>query len=302
MPRAPTFHARTLQRGRTRLSTCVKLTKSFVESTGGAMSKRRRVAAPSDSVLEINVGGTIFVTKKSTLSFENDSMLARLFDDESPFGELPRDQSDRVFLDRDPAVFGVVLEYLRCAGRLVGATARSADELSRVKEQAEFFGLSGLVSAVDEILEERQKAENARTKKATAEEAKRKRKEMAEAAEEVKRKTKEELEARRGRKIMQYRHARLGPLDMPDGAELDANRNELKELTLFGFRVHHMNLDKSGRYCELLLGRELVEFHAHDGDDDGDEYTWRSVAEITDPFGSDWGCDGIIDEYAGTNF
>ena len=111
------------------------------------MSKRRRVAAPSDSVLEINVGGTIFVTKKSTLSFENDSMLARLFDDESPFGELPRDQSDRVFLDRDPAVFGVVLEYLRCAGRLVGATARSADELSRVKEQAEFFGLSGLVSA-----------------------------------------------------------------------------------------------------------------------------------------------------------
>ena len=59
------------------------------------MSKRRRVAAPSDSVLEINVGGTIFVTKKSTLSFENDSMLARLFDDESPFGELPRDQSDR---------------------------------------------------------------------------------------------------------------------------------------------------------------------------------------------------------------
>ena len=102
------------------------------------MSKRRRVAAPSDSVLEINVGGTIFVTKKSTLSFENDSMLARLFDDESPFGELPRDQSDRVFLDRDPAVFGVVLEYLRCAGRLVGATARSADELSRVKEQAEF--------------------------------------------------------------------------------------------------------------------------------------------------------------------
>ena len=196
----------------------------------------------------------------------------------------------------------MVLEYLRCAGRLVGATARSADELSRVKEQAEFFGLSGLVAAVDEILEERQKAENARTKKATAEEAKRKRKEMAEAAEEVKRKTKEEVEARRGRKIMQYRHARLGPLDMPDGAELDANRNELKELTLFGFRVHHMNLDKSGRYCELLLGRELVEFHAHDGDDDGDEYTWRSVAEITDPFGSDWGCDGIIDEYAGTNF
>ena len=247
------------------------------------MSKRRRVAAPSDSVLEINVGGTIFVTKKSTLSFENDSMLARLFDDESPFGELPRDQSDRVFLDRDPAVFGVVLEYLRCAGRLVGATARSADELSRVKEQAEFFGLSGLVSAVDEILEERQKAETARTEK--------------EAAEEAKRTAKEEAEARRGRKVMQYRHARLGPLDMPDGAELDANRNELKELTLFGVRVHHMNLDKSGRYCELLLGRELVEFR-----DDDDQFIWRTVEEINDPFGehlggSDFINDGHIDEY-----
>ena len=43
------------------------------------MSKRRRVAAPSDSVLE-STSATIFVTKKSTLSFENDSMLARLFD------------------------------------------------------------------------------------------------------------------------------------------------------------------------------------------------------------------------------
>ena len=262
------------------------------------MSKRRRVAAPSDSVLEINVGGTIFVTKKSTLSFENDSMLARLFDDESPFGELPRDQSDRVFLDRDPAVFGVVLEYLRCAGRLVGATARSADELSRVKEQAEFFGLSGLVAAVDEILEERQKAENARTKKATAEEAKRKRKEMAEAAEEVKRKTKEELEARRGRKIMQYRHARLGPLDMPDdAAEVDANRDELKQLTLVGFRVQHMSLDEHGRYCELLLGRELVDFH------DGGVFEWRAVEELNDPFGDhpeggrDFINDGHIDEY-----
>ena len=104
---------------------------------------------------------------------------------------------------------------------------------------------------------------------------------MAEAAEEVKRKTKEELEARRGRKIMQYRHARLGPLDMPDdAAEVDANRDYLKQLTLVGFRVQHMSLDEHGRYCELLLGRELVFFH---GDDD--ECTWRVVEEINDPFG-----------------
>ena len=41
-----------------------------------------------------------------------------------------------------------------------------------------------------------------------------------------------------------------------------------------------MSLDEHGRYCELLLGRELVFFH---GDDD--ECTWRAVEEINDPLG-----------------
>ena len=188
-------------------------------------TKRRRVA---NDVIEVNVGGKIFTTRKSTLQFEKDSMLAKLFDDDSPFGEVTLDSHERVFLDRDPEMFSVVIDYLRCAGRLVGATSCSLDELAKVKEQAEFFSLAGLCAAVDEIVRLREAAE-------------------AEAARP---------------KIMEYELRRLGLPSEADQFRLTARSRkqqlaqEVQRLANIGYRVSHMQADHEAGLIDVLMARE----------------------------------------------
>jgi hypothetical protein len=254
------------------------------------MSKRRRV--DGDSVLEINVGGTVFTTRKSTLMFESGSMLAKLFDEESPFGELSRDSSDRVFLDRDPQVFSVVLDYLRSAGRLVGATARSIDELSSVKEQADFFGLLGLIAAVDEILEERARTdaevEKKRKEKEVFDAEVEKQCKKKEAEVEKKRKKKQAFDARA--RCVQYVHHLLGPHDGSDESERKRSLNQLKQFCVMDFRVHHTCVDAEGKDCDLIMGRELVRvpFYVDGSPTIGDTENWLPRAYFT--------ADGDFDE------
>lgn len=68
---------------------------------------------PSDQdILQLSVGGAVMVTSRSTLRQVPGSLLFLLFD---PANErlLLRDTAGRVFLDHDPAAFGLVLRYLR---------------------------------------------------------------------------------------------------------------------------------------------------------------------------------------------
>lgn len=109
-----------------------------------------------DDVIELSVGGRIFTTRRSTLRFEADSMLATLFSLDSPFGPMPTTSAGIPFLDRSPDTFALLLDYLRRAGRLVGHTSCSLDTLARLREDAEYFGLAGLASAVDEVVQARE--------------------------------------------------------------------------------------------------------------------------------------------------
>lgn len=121
-------------------------------------------AAPSNASLlvDLNVGGRIFSTTAGTLLREADSALARALApliaegtqaagthagsatphaDGEAIGRLVvlRDREGRLFLDRDPALFSLVLDYLRngslvpphsfhererCARRVAPATRR----------------------------------------------------------------------------------------------------------------------------------------------------------------------------------
>lgn len=73
---------------------------------GGVAETRE---APQE-VVELNVGGTIFQTFRSTLVKFPDSMIAAMFSGRHP---LARDKEGRPFLDRNPELFVYVLEYLR---------------------------------------------------------------------------------------------------------------------------------------------------------------------------------------------
>src|SRR5690242_7992587 len=69
------------------------------------------VSPSSTNLVEVNVGGTIFTTFVSTLTKHPSSMLAAMFSGRHP---LVRDKEGRPFLDRNPELFKLILEYLRC--------------------------------------------------------------------------------------------------------------------------------------------------------------------------------------------
>ena len=66
--------------------------------------------------VSLNVGGSIFKTTKSTLSKDRESFLFRLISEDSLVSA--KDETGAYLIDRDPAYFGPVLNYLR-HGKLV---------------------------------------------------------------------------------------------------------------------------------------------------------------------------------------
>ncbi|XP_005300673.2 BTB/POZ domain-containing protein KCTD8 [Chrysemys picta bellii] len=107
-------------------------------------------AAPSCSpfpeVVELNVGGQVYVTKHSTLLSVPDSTLASMFSprrgSQAAARELPRDSRARFFIDRDGFLFRYVLDYLRDKQL---ALPEHFPEKERLLREAEYFQLGELV-------------------------------------------------------------------------------------------------------------------------------------------------------------
>ncbi|CAB4010773.1 Chaperone dnaK2 [Paramuricea clavata] len=68
---------------------------------------------PKDDVIELNVGGTIMATKRSTLCQVKDSFLTSMFGGSWDETKMARDKDGHVFLDFNPKYFAVILDYLR---------------------------------------------------------------------------------------------------------------------------------------------------------------------------------------------
>uniref|UniRef100_A0A8C9AQF0 Potassium channel tetramerization domain containing 8 n=1 Tax=Prolemur simus TaxID=1328070 RepID=A0A8C9AQF0_PROSS len=104
--------------------------------------------SPFPEVVELNVGGQVYVTKHSTLLSVPDSTLASMFSPCSPRGgarrrgELPRDSRARFFIDRDGFLFRYVLDYLRDKQL---ALPEHFPEKERLLREAEYFQLADLV-------------------------------------------------------------------------------------------------------------------------------------------------------------
>lgn len=62
------------------------------------------------NVITLNIGGTLFTTLRATLLQEANSFFAKMLKTDIP---LDFDASKQVFIDRDPACFGYILQYLR---------------------------------------------------------------------------------------------------------------------------------------------------------------------------------------------
>ena len=104
-----------------------------------------------ESVIDLDVGGTRFRTTRQTLLSDPNSMLAKMFHPGSSFSAPGVKKDGAFFLDRDPAHFGAVLNYLRS-----GHLGRDCDAPALLKE-ANYFGLLGLEAALQELAKEQAK-------------------------------------------------------------------------------------------------------------------------------------------------
>eukprot|EP01126_Amoeba_proteus_P033081 TRINITY_DN3234_c0_g1_i5.p1 TRINITY_DN3234_c0_g1~~TRINITY_DN3234_c0_g1_i5.p1 ORF type:complete len:281 (-),score=39.40 TRINITY_DN3234_c0_g1_i5:136-978(-) len=83
----------------------------------------------NDSIVSLNIGGTVFSSSRKTFSLPNtyfSTLLAEL-------------SQDTFFIDRDPRLFPFVMSYLRNGEWPIGRL--SVDELDRLDNEIKFYGL-----------------------------------------------------------------------------------------------------------------------------------------------------------------
>ena len=91
-----------------------------------------------DKWIKLNVGGQQFLTSKSTLEKEPESMICRMV-----FGELPslKDENGAILIDRSPKYFDAILNYLR-----MGEIQLDHDvNVEALIQEAKFYGIMSLV-------------------------------------------------------------------------------------------------------------------------------------------------------------
>ncbi|KAK3866727.1 hypothetical protein Pmani_003353 [Petrolisthes manimaculis] len=100
--------------------------------------------------IRLNVGGTHFLTTRTTLCRDPSSFLCRLVQ-EDPELHTDKDETGAYLIDRDPTYFGPVLNYLR-HGKLV-INKDLAEE--GILEEAEFYNITELIRLVKERINHR---------------------------------------------------------------------------------------------------------------------------------------------------
>ncbi|KAK7922898.1 hypothetical protein WMY93_009800 [Mugilogobius chulae] len=96
---------------------------------------------PFPEIIELNVGGQVYITRYSTLTSVPDSLLWEMFTQKSSKG-LARDTKGRFFVDRDGFLFRYILDYMRDQQLVL---PDHFPERGRLQREAEFFNLPELV-------------------------------------------------------------------------------------------------------------------------------------------------------------
>ncbi|XP_036407551.1 BTB/POZ domain-containing protein KCTD8-like isoform X5 [Megalops cyprinoides] len=99
------------------------------------------VSGPFPEVVELNVGGQVYVTRLSTLVSVPDTTLHAMFARRPP-RELPRDSRGRFFIDRDGFLFRYVLDFLRDRQLVL---PEHFPEKERLQREAEHYQLGELL-------------------------------------------------------------------------------------------------------------------------------------------------------------
>uniref|UniRef100_A0A915PCJ3 J domain-containing protein n=1 Tax=Setaria digitata TaxID=48799 RepID=A0A915PCJ3_9BILA len=95
------------------------------------------LSSMAEQIVNLNVGGHRFATSRHTLTWMPDTFFTSLLS-----GRIPtvRDETGAVFIDRDPQMFRIILNYLRTK-----QIDLSGVSLVNLKHEAQYYGLGPLV-------------------------------------------------------------------------------------------------------------------------------------------------------------
>uniref|UniRef100_A0A8C0RS20 BTB domain-containing protein n=2 Tax=Canis lupus familiaris TaxID=9615 RepID=A0A8C0RS20_CANLF len=104
---------------------------------GGHCGSFAAAAAGSAEIVQLNVGGTRFSTSRQTLMWIPDSFFSSLLS-----GRIStlRDETGAIFIDRDPAAFAPILNFLRTKELDLRGVS-----INVLRHEAEFYGITPLV-------------------------------------------------------------------------------------------------------------------------------------------------------------
>eukprot|EP00794_Sanderia_malayensis_P005633 gene5633-6329_t len=103
-------------------------------------------ASLNDEWVTLNVGGTRFVTTRTTLTKDPNSMLARMFSTQDCTWHSRVDGQGAYLIDRSPVYFEPILNYLRQGSIILNTNTA---DLKGLLEEAKFFGLGKLVEELE---------------------------------------------------------------------------------------------------------------------------------------------------------
>ncbi len=112
--------------------------ESFAKETGQSRAKKSR----TDNKITLNIGGTTFTTSLLTLTADQNSFFAGMFNDELSHQEPDADGEH--FIDRNPQQFHVILDFLR--GYNVEKRIASLDDVQRqiLQDDVDFYNIGGM--------------------------------------------------------------------------------------------------------------------------------------------------------------
>ncbi|KAK3605414.1 hypothetical protein CHS0354_007490 [Potamilus streckersoni] len=120
---------------------------SLVNDTNINKMSENTCTAEFPEIVELNVGGVFYTTALSTLTKEPESLLGQMFKGMGHV-KIHKDSKGKVFLDRDGVLFRYILDYLR---NMKLVLPENFHEKERLRHEAEYFQIQGLVNALSVI-------------------------------------------------------------------------------------------------------------------------------------------------------
>jgi hypothetical protein len=115
------------------------------------VSDKTTVSAPVEqNIFNLNVGGVLHTTTRSTLLSHTDTFFTALLS-----GKVPTytDGNGNIFIDRDGELFKYVLNYLRCGTIYLPHSHHYLHQYFEIKAEAEFFGLTDMAKLLQKDID-----------------------------------------------------------------------------------------------------------------------------------------------------